>query len=299
MRDFITGGPREGGGFDPHLAVICGNFTPPGSAAHDGDGANGANAAGDGQASTKAPGAQPAKDERPALLTHREVETIFHEFGHLLHHCTSRVAVRGRGGMAVPWDWVELPSQIMENWCWEREALDLFARHYQTGDTIPDDLFERMMAARRFMGGWMQMRQISFGTVDLELHTDLAPRASDLEPDAVLDYARKAFERFAPEKHFADYHILTSFTHLFSGGYAAGYYSYLWSEVLDADAFTRFKEQGIFDPAIGRHYVDSILSRGDSADPEQLFREFMGRDPDPNALLERNLGRSPVGAGGD
>jgi oligopeptidase A len=286
MRDFITGGPRKGGGFDPHLAVICGNFTPPGTISGNGEGAA------DGAAGDQ-------RDARPALLTHREVETIFHEFGHLLHHCTSRVAVRGRGGMSVPWDWVELPSQIMENWCWEREALDLFARHYQTGATIPAALFERMTAARRFMGGWMQMRQISFGTVDLELHSELAPRASELAPDDVLEYARKAFERFAPEEHFADYHILTSFTHLFSGGYAAGYYSYLWSEVLDADAFTRFKEQGIFDPAIGRHYVDSILSRGDSADPEQLFREFMGRDPDPNALLERNLGPSPVGAGGD
>jgi oligopeptidase A len=143
------------------------------------------------------------------------------------------------------------------------------------------------------MGGWAQMRQISFGSVDLELHNEVAPRAAELGEDTVLEYARAAFQLYVPHPHFADYHILTSFTHLFSGGYAAGYYSYLWSEVLDADAFTRFKERGIFDHDTGRLFLDTILSRGDSEDPEELFREFMGRDPDPSALLERNLGPSP------
>jgi oligopeptidase A len=286
MRDFITGGPREGGGFDPHLAVICGNFTPPetGVAAASANGA-------------EAPGAAPrasAAQASTALLTHREVETIFHEFGHLLHHCTSRVPIRGRSGLNVPWDWVELPSQIMENWTWEKSALDLFARHHETGEPIPDELFERMNAARRFMGGWAQMRQISFGSVDLELHSEVAPRATELGEGEVLEYARRAFRRYVPHPHFADYHILTSFTHLFSGGYASGYYSYLWSEVLDADAFTRFKERGVFDRETGRRFLETILSRGDSADPEALFREFMGRDPDPTALLERNLGPSPL-----
>ena len=271
MNDFITGGPRADGGFDPHLGVVCGNFTPP-EARRPGD---------EGPAT-------------PALLTHREVQTIFHEFGHLLHHCTSRVPVKGRSGLNVAWDWVELPSQFMENWTWEREALDLFARHHETGEPIPDELFRRMTAARRFMGGWAQMRQLSFGSVDLELHTGLAPRAADLDEERLMAYARGAFLPFSPEPRFADYHVLTSFTHLFSGGYAAGYYSYLWSEVLDADVFTRFLEEGIFDRRTGREYVDAILSRGDSAEPEELFREFMGRDPDPAALLERNLGPSPV-----
>ncbi|MCG6954861.1 MAG: M3 family metallopeptidase [Gemmatimonadetes bacterium] len=281
MNDFITGGPRDGT-FAPHLGVICGNFTPP------------------------------EGDDQP-LLTHREVETTFHEFGHLLHHCTSRVEIPGRAGINVAWDWVELPSQLMENWCWEEKALELFARHHETGEPFPDELFQRMVAARRFMGGWAQMRQLSFGTVDLALHGELAPRlraeraasdgnAEDEQTETEVDrrlgeeameFTRSRFTEFSPSASFANLHPLTSFTHLFAGGYAAGYYSYLWSEVLDADVFTRFKGEGIFNRETGRDYVDSILSRGDSADPEELFRSFMGRDPDPTALLERNLGPAP------
>ncbi|HET9949993.1 MAG TPA: M3 family metallopeptidase [Longimicrobiales bacterium] len=270
MNDFITGGPRAEA-FAPHLGVICANFTPP-------------------------------EGDRPALLTHREVQTIFHEFGHLLHHCTSRVEIPSRAGINVAWDWVELPSQLMENWTWEREALDLFARHHETGEPLPDALFERLVAARRFMGGWFQMRQLSLGTVDLALHCELAPRLrreaggqDGPELDArqgeeVMRFARERFGHFAARPRFAELHALTSFTHLFSGGYAAAYYSYLWSEVLDADVFTRFKREGIFNSVTGRSYVDAILSRGDSSDPDALFVEFMGRPPDPDALLERNLG---------
>ncbi len=267
MDSFVTGGPGQGG-FTPHVGVICGNFTPP-------------------------------RDGKPALLTHREVRTTFHEFGHLLHHCTSRVEVPSRAGIHVAWDWVELPSQLMENWTWEREALDLFARHYETDEPIPEPIFERMVRAKRFMGGWAQMRQLSLGTVDLELHSDVAPTLpSDPGSDEsdlllgreIMERARARFAEFAPDPEFAELHVLASFSHLFAGGYAAGYYSYLWSEVLDADVFTRFRENGVFDSETGRAYVDTILSRGDSADPEDLFREFMGRDPDPEALLERNLG---------
>ncbi len=263
MNDLLVGGPTEEGGFDPHLGVICGNFTPP-----DGDG--------------------------PALLTHREVQTLFHEFGHLLHHTLSRVPIRARSGLNVAWDWVEVPSQLMENWTWERKALDLFARHHETGELLPDEIFERMRRARRFQGGWAQMRQLSFGTVDLSLHTDFAPRAGKADADDLMAFARERFLAFSPTPEFADYHNLTSFSHLFSGGYAAGYYSYLWSEVLEADAFTRFLEAGIFDRETGQALVDAILSRGDSADPEALFQEFMGRAPDPAALLERNLGPEPA-----
>ena len=274
MNHFITGGPRNGG-FAPHLGVICGNFTPP-----DGN--------------------------EEALLTHREVETIFHEFGHLLHHCTSRVEIPSRAGINVAWDWVELPSQLMENWTWEKEALDLFARHHKTGDTLPDQLYKRMVAARRFMGGWSQMRQLSLGTVDLELHEELAPllrtdaanyseeEVDLVQGDLVMEFGRERFESFVIGPHFAELHILPVFTHLFSGGYAAAYYSYLWSEVLDADVFTRFRQEGIFNRETGQSYVNSILSRGDSAEPGALFKEFMGRDPDPDALLDRNLGPKPA-----
>jgi oligopeptidase A len=261
MDSFVTGGPLPDGGFAPHLGLMVANFTPPG-------------------------------EGRPALLTHREVETTFHEFGHLLHHCLSRVEVRARAGTNVPRDWVELPSQIMENWCWEREALDLFARHYRTGDPIPDDLYSRMWAARTFLGASHQMRQLSFGTMDLELHTLFDPAA---ERDAV-QFAQEVIERFVIRPEFARNHMVCTFTHVFAGGYAAGYYSYLWSEVLDADAFSRFAEEGIFNRETGQAFVDAILSRGDSADPADLFREFLGRDPDPEALLRRNLG-DPGGVG--
>lgn len=274
MNDFITGGPNRDG-FRPHLGAICGNFTPP-------------------------------EGDQAALLTHREVETTFHEFGHLLHHCTSRVEIAARAGINVAWDWVELPSQLMENWCWEREALDLVSGHHETGEPLPDDVFRKMEAARRFMGGWAQMRQLSFGTLDLALHDALAPRlrasAGDAGDDGidaaqapeVMTFAREHLQAFLPSEGFADLHSLTSFTHLFSGGYAAGYYSYLWSEVLDADVFTRFREEGVFNPGTGRAYVDAILSMGDAEDPEVLFRRFMGRDPDPAALLARNLGAAPA-----
>lgn len=269
MNNFITGGPTDDD-FAPHLGVMCGNFTPPDT-------------------------------DTPALLTHRDVETMFHEFGHLLHHCTSRVEIPSRAGIHVAWDFVELPSQLMENWTWERAALDLFARHHETGEPLPEEMFRRMLSARRFMGGWTQMRQLSLGTVDLALHQELAPelRAAATNGKAELDaeqgervmrFGEERFARFAVDPSFARLHILTSFTHLFSGGYGAGYYSYLWSEVLDADVFTRFRREGIFNRTTGRSYVESILSRGDSAEPDELFAEFMGRPPDPVALLERNLG---------
>ena len=270
MNNFITGGPRDGG-FAPHLGVICGNFTPP-------------------------------EEDQPALLTHREVETTFHEFGHLLHHCVSQVEIPSRAGINVAWDWVELPSQLMENWTWEKEALDLFAKHHESGEILPDELFECMLAARRHMSGWAQMRQLSLGTIDLALHTELAPKlrggsdeglsskVDSSQGNEVMAFGEERFAVFAPNANFSQFHMLTSFSHLFAGGYAAAYYSYLWSEVLDADVFTRFKSEGIFNPDTGRSYVESILSRGDSMDPDELFIEFMGRGPDPQALLQRNLG---------
>jgi oligopeptidase A len=225
-------------------------------------------------------------DGKPALLTHREAETIFHEFGHLLHHCLSDVEVRSLAGTNVAWDFVELPSQIMENWTWEREALDLFARHWQTGEAIPEDLFQKMKRARNFRAANAQMRQLGFGVVDLALHRRFAKNPEE----DVMAYGRRVLQRFSPAPLPEDYGMLAGFTHLFSSpvAYAAGYYSYKWAEVLDADAFSRFRKEGIFSAAAGAAFRKNILSKGDSEDPAQLFREFMGRDPNPDALLERS-----------
>jgi oligopeptidase A len=254
MNGLVVGGPRPEG-WQPHLALMVGNVSPP-------------------------------EGGRPALLTHREVETVFHEFGHLLHHTLSRVEVAALGGTRVPSDWVELPSQIMENWTWERPALDLFARHWETGEPIPEELYRKMLAARTFMGAYHQMRQLSFGTMDLDLHVRFDP-ATDGDPVA---RAQKVMEGFHPKPHFAHDHFLTSFSHIFSGGYAAGYYSYMWSAVLEADAFTRFQREGLFNRETGRAFVDAVLSQGDADEPDELFRRFMGREPDPEALLRRDLG---------
>jgi oligopeptidase A len=254
MDGFITGVDMPDS-FEPHVGCVCGNLTPP-------------------------------LGDKPALLTHREVETIFHEFGHLLHHVLSRVEVRSLAGTAVAWDFVELPSQIMENWCWEREALDMFARHYKTGATIPEDLFRKMVNARTYRGANVQMRQLGFGFVDLKLHREYDP-ARDGD---VFRYARSILQQFSPAPLPQDYAMIAAFTHLFASpvGYGAGYYSYKWAEVLDADAFTRFRNEGIFSREAGSAFRKYILSRGDSADPADLYRMFMGRDPDPNALLARS-----------
>jgi len=258
MDGFITGVDTPGR-FEPHVGCVCGNMTPP-------------------------------LGDKPALLTHREVETIFHEFGHLLHHVLSRVEVKSQGGTAVAWDFVELPSQIMENWCWEREALDMFARHYQTGATIPEDLFRKMTGARTYRGANLQMRQLGFAFVDLKLHREYDPAGSAPDGSDVCRFARDILQQFNPAALPEDYAMIAAFTHLFASpiGYGAGYYSYKWAEVLDADAFTRFRTEGIFSREAGSAFRENILSKGDSEDPAELYRRFMGRDPDPSALLTRS-----------
>ncbi len=209
-----------------------------------------------------------------------------HEFGHLLHHVLSRVDVKSLAGTAVAWDFVELPSQIMENWCWEREALDLFARHYETGATIPEDLFQKLVRARTYRGANGQMRQLGFAYVDLKLHREYDP-ARDGD---VIEYAKKMLQPFASAPFPENYAMIAGFTHLFASpvAYGAGYYSYKWAEVLDADAFTKFRDEGIFSPAAGAAFREHILSKGDSEDPAELYRRFMGREPDPEALLVRS-----------
>ena len=222
---------------------------------------------------------------KPALLTHREVETLFHEFGHLLHHCFSRVRVRSLAGTNVAWDFVELPSQIMENWCWERSGLDLFAAHHETGEPIPDALYDKMVRARTYRAANAQMRQLGFATTDLALHRHYDPsRDGD-----VMEYARANLQHYSPSSLPDDYAMLAGFTHVFghSVGYAAGYYSYKWAEVLDADAFTRFKKEGITNPAVGLAFRETILSKGNSEDPAKLYQDFMGREPRLEPLLER------------
>jgi oligopeptidase A len=223
---------------------------------------------------------------KPALLTHREVETLFHEFGHLLHHCFSRVSVRSLAGTNVAWDFVELPSQIMENWCWERDALDLFAAHHETGEKIPDALYEKMVRARTYRAANAQMRQLGFATTDLALHRRYDPA---VDGDA-MQYARANLQIYSPTRLPDDHAMLAGFTHVFGHpvGYAAGYYSYKWAEVLDADAFTRFKTEGITNPAVGRAFREAILSKGNSEDPAKLYEDFMGREPKLEPLLERS-----------
>jgi oligopeptidase A len=174
----------------------------------------------------------------------------------------------------------------MENWCWEREALDLFARHWETNERVPEDLFAKMKRARTFRSANAQMRQLGFGFVDLLLHVAYSPER-DGDP---VEYTRRVLQEFSPAPLPPRHAMIAAFTHLFADpvGYGAGYYSYKWAEVLDADAFTRFRTAGIFSREIGSEFRTNILSRGDSEDPAELYRRFMGRDPDPRALLERS-----------
>jgi len=227
----------------------------------------------------------PPIGDDPALLTHGEVETLFHEFGHGLHHMLTQIDYTSVSGISgVAWDAVELPSQFMENWCWEKEALDLFARHYKTNEMIPDELYQRMKAARNFQSAMQMVRQLEFSLFDFRLHMEYKPEKG-AQVYQLLDDVRKqvsviqtpSFNRFPH-----------SFSHIFAGGYAAGYYSYKWAEVLSADAFSAFEESDIFDPQTGQRFLQSILEQGGSREPMELFVEFRGREPSIDALLRHS-----------
>lgn len=234
----------------PHISIVC-NFTKP----------------------TKS---------KPSLLTFNEVKTLFHEFGHALHGMLAKGNYESLTGTSVYWDFVELPSQIFENWCYEKECLDLFAKHYETGESIPESFIEKIRQAANFQQGYQTVRQISFGLLDMAYH--------GTSPKEIGDIASFEAESMKQTQLLPDVSgtlMSTSFSHIFQGGYAAGYYSYKWAEVLDADAFALFEEKGVFNEEVANSFQKNILSAGGSEHPSILYRRFRGRDPKPEALLKR------------
>ena len=229
----------------------------------------------------------PVLDEKgelaDSLLTHNEVTTLFHEFGHGLHHMLTKVEVAGVSGISgVPWDVVELPSQFLENWCWQEESIGMISRHHQTGEALPKALLDKMLAAKHFQSGMMMMRQLEFALFDFILHRDFAADNTDVL--AILESVR---DRVAVIKPPAYTRFSHSFSHIFAGGYSAGYYSYKWAEVLAADAFSRFEEEGIFNSETGRDYRQKVLEVGGSIEAIDMFTNFRGRKPSVEPLLKQ------------
>jgi len=234
----------------PHVSIVC-NFTKP-------------------------------TDTRPSLLTFNEVLTFFHEFGHALHGMLANGVYESLSGTHVYWDFVELPSQIMENWLYEKETLDLFAKHYETDESIPEELIQRIKDSANYMQGYQTVRQIGFGQLDMAWH-GRDPR----QVDDVAGFEKEVGENTRLFPHSDESSMSCGFSHIFAGGYSAGYYSYKWAEVLDADAFEYFKENGIFDPQTARSFKDNVLSKGGSEHPMTLYKRFRGQEPSPEALLRR------------
>lgn len=238
---------RQGENLRPHISIVC-NFTKPSKSA-------------------------------PSLLTFNEVLTLFHEFGHALHGIMANGTYSSLSGTNVYWDFVELPSQIMENWCYEKECLDLFARHYKTNEAIPAELVQRLRKSATFMEGNATLRQLSLGTLDMSYHNGAMV-------DDVEAHETEVFKDFNLLPAVADTNMSCQFGHIFQGGYSAGYYSYKWAEVLDADAFEFFKEKGLFNQEVASRFR-KLLEAGGTRHPSEVYREFRGKDPDPKALLRR------------
>ena len=219
---------------------------------------------------------------KPALFTHDEVTTLFHEFGHGIHHMLTQVDVSDVAGInGVPWDAVELPSQFMENWCWEEEALAFISGNYETGEPLPKEKLTQLLKAKNFQAAMFILRQLEFGIFDFRLH-----HTFDVEKtNQILETLKSVKSQVAVIKGVDWARTPHSFSHIFAGGYAAGYYSYLWAEVLSADAYSRFEEEGIFNPITGKSFLDEILTRGGSEEPMELFKCFRGREPQLDALL--------------
>ncbi len=235
----------------PHISIVC-NFTKP----------------------TK---------NKPSLLTFYEVTTLFHEFGHALHGILANTTFKSLSGTNVCWDFVELPSQIFENWCYEKEALNLFAFHYKTKKVIPIDLIKKIKKSANYNQASQTLRQLSIGLLDMNWH--------NINPEKIKDvkkYESKVLEKLTFTKELNEVCMSTGFSHIFQGGYSAGYYSYKWAEVLDADAFEYFKEKGIFNKKIASKFKNNILSKGGTEDPMDLYIKFRGRKPTIDALLKRS-----------
>lgn len=241
---------KDGVNERPHVSIVC-NFTKP-------------------------------TETKPSLLTFNEVTTLFHEFGHALHGMLADTTYPNLSGTSVYWDFVELPSQVMENWCYEPEALELFAHHYKTGEVIPMEYITKIKESASFQEGMATLRQLSFGMLDMGWHS--------MDPGSITDLKTFELEQFAATQLYPDVAenaMSTAFSHIFQGGYSSGYYSYKWAEVLDADAFEFFREKGIFDAATAQLFKEHILSKGGTEHPMLLYKRFRGHEPKPDALLKR------------
>jgi peptidyl-dipeptidase Dcp len=234
----------------PHISIVC-NFTKP-------------------------------TDETPSLLTFREVTTLFHEFGHALHGMLANTTYPSLSGTSVSWDFVELPSQVLENWAYEKETLELFAKHYKTGVMIPMELVERIKESANFLEGMATVRQLSFGLLDMSWHG-----VNPINISNVKDNEKKAFMPTQIYPNVDSSCMSTGFSHVFPGGYSSGYYSYKWAEVLDADAFELFLDNGIFNRQVANLFRENILSKGGTENPMTLYKRFRGKAPDNKALLKR------------